>query len=115
LNPLFFGRAVDSVFLQDGTKIRMRLAVGGELVDEGLYARAVLLEKADDLRGLRFDAGDVVAREAGLPVEENGERAADDDEREQQYENLALQRADLTGDFFVRWGVGFVHGGGNLF
>ena len=61
--------------------------------------------------GLRADGADVLARDAGLAVEINRQRAADDNERQQQREHLALQRAHLSRQFAGRGRIrfGFVH------
>ncbi len=65
----------------------MRAAVNRELLHKIFHAHVGFVERLDHLHGLRFDGGNVFAGDAGLAIQINGERAADDDEREQQREN----------------------------
>ena len=84
-------------------------AISGELLDKSLDARAVLVDGLDDLCRLN----DVPSRKARLPVKKNGERAADNEQHEQQRESLAAQRGDLIRKFGVRVRRCFriIHGG----
>jgi hypothetical protein len=72
----------------------------------------VLAERLNDFCGLRFDGGDVFAGYARLAIQINSERAADDDERKQQRENLMSQSGNLIHQFGLSGGIRFrfVHG-----
>ena len=72
----------NAVFLQDLLlKIRMRLAISGEMLDKTNDSRMVLVECLDDLRRLRFDGCNIPLREGRLPVEKDRDGAADDNQR----------------------------------
>ena len=99
----------DIVLLQDLLlKIRVSLAVNNELLDEVGDGRIILTEGLDDLGGLRFDGAMSRRSQGRLPVKKHGDRAADDDQREQQNEHLATERGDLIRNFRRR--LKFVHG-----
>ena len=90
----------------------MRAAVSRDLLHKIFHAHAVFAEHLNDLCGLRFNGGNVFAGDTGLAIQINGERAADDDEREQQRENLMSQSDNLIRQFGLGGGVRFrfVHG-----
>ena len=102
-------------FASTGTEVGMRLAIGHELVDKVDHQRLVLVESLDDAARPAARMASMSLRvNAGLPVKINRERAADDDEREQQHENLVAQARRLRIQLGVRISRGFINsvGGG---
>ena len=94
----------------------MGLAKCCQLLNERLDAGPALVEGADDLGRLRPDSDKVALRKGRLPIQINCQGSADDDEREQQSEDLALQGGNLVRDFGTDWfDFRFVHGSQKLF
>ena len=90
----------------------MRDAVSRELFHKSFHALLVPFECRYDLGGLGFDDFNVFAGKSGLPIQNDSERAADHDEREQQCENLMSQSDNLIHQFDLQGGIcfRFVHG-----
>ena len=91
----------------------MRLPVSNELRDKFFHDGTSLFAHLHNLHRLRPD--DIInflSGDAGLIPQINRERAADDDERQQQRDHLAAQCRDLIRQF-GRWSgihFRFVHG-----
>ena len=90
----------------------MRVAVNRELLHKVIHVRVFFIERLNDLYGLRFNGGNVFAGDTGLAIQIDGERSADDNERQQQRENLMAQGDNLIHQLGLVVGIrfSFVHG-----